>query len=150
MLSIKRNFIISVVTIALIVIVFLTNSKTLPHSFTIHTKGDFTSSAAGRNYEGTITFKNNVAVSGVQTYSADGSTYTYDKNGQTKSWNSFYECRIQDGQWLNTDGKPCEAKLLGGGYLESSRELIQEQIRSGALKPMKECQHLDLCYEIIR
>ena len=143
----KQKVILLVLIVALLGLVIFVlprihfNQNKLPNSFTLNVKGDYTSSGAERNYEGTLTFANNKLISGTESYS------TWLGGGCQTDCNKKYKCIIKDQQWIDAaGGGVCEIS----NYIPLTRVEIEQQIKNGRLKSFDNCGHLDTCYEIAK
>jgi len=137
-------FFLIAVFLTLVVFVLLKinfNQNKLPNSFTLNVKGDYTSSGAERNYEGTLAFTNNKLISGTESYT------TWLGGGCQTDCNKKYKCIIKNQEWVDAvGGGVCEIN----DYVPLTRDEIEQQIKNGQLKPFDNCGHLDTCYEIVK
>ena len=132
-----KKIIIGILVVLLIVIICLF-IKTF--TYNINIKGDFTSSGAQRNYNASLTFKGNILINGFETY------YVGEGGGCTVNCERTYNCKIINQKWFDSvDGSDCK---ISYPYISITRKGIQHQIISKELKPVSECGHRDLCYEI--
>lgn len=132
------------IIIGLIIIIsflFIYNKKN-ESSFIIKIRGDFTSSGAQRNYDASLIFKNNVLVDGAESY------YVGQGGGCKENCERINSCKIINGEWVDTTGLS-NCNIDYPFIPATTREGIEEQIKSKDLTPMNKCGHLDICYEIL-
>jgi hypothetical protein len=138
------------IVIALLIIIAVLGwkfRKSSPDSFTINATRSSSSSGGDRYYEGSVTFENGVAIKGFQNYKTNPGS----PNEKGVYIHTSYECELDNGQWINTaDRTTCNKGLLGGGWLEPTKEGVDQQINNEELKSKDKCQRFDMCYEIIK
>ena len=135
----KKNKKIFIGIVVLIIIMICLFIKISLHTFNI--KGDLTSSGAQRNYNASLMFIGNTLISGSETY------YVGEGGGCTTNCEHKNRCIIINQKWVGSFfGSECK---INYSNISTTRIGIERQILSKDLKPMSECGHGDLCYEII-
>ncbi|HSE56551.1 MAG TPA: hypothetical protein VLB02_00475 [Candidatus Paceibacterota bacterium] len=100
---------------------------------------DFTSSAATRTYDATVTFANKKLIQGNAIYSS----------GDTLGKERIVHCMITNQEWAATEIKDsCEFPFTTPA---TTKEGLELQIKNSELKPVnKTCGHDDLCYTLVQ
>ena len=133
----KILIVLGVIFIAIVAVWFFTK---IPSSFTINFERDQTSSGASRNYKANLTFIKGVLVGGSQTY------YVGQGGGCTTDCERTTICKIVNQNWVDSvNGGECSI----GSPVPLTIQGINQNIKSKEIKSMKDCRHLDLCYEIM-
>jgi hypothetical protein len=103
-------------------------------------RGDFTSSGATRNYEATLSFKDNILVSGTEKY------FVGQGGGCTTNCDRTDTCKISNQKWVDSiSGGVCKIEQ----YIPLTLEEIKEKIKIKEINPTSNCGRFDICYEII-
>lgn len=135
----KKLIVIIVIFIAIISFLFIK---------VIKITSDYSSSGGTeRKLETNLIFFNNILVSGSQSYIVTpGSTCS----GNPGDCGSKSECIAENQQWVDSVNKGVCNISSYIGNIPLTKQGIEEQIKSGVIKPMNSsCTHGDLCYKII-
>lgn len=109
----------------------------MPSSFTMKIHGDLSSSGASRFFDANLTFQTNKLVYGWQKYEV------WPTTGGSETEECLLNITTLD--WTNIEtNMPCKS------WLPLTIKEIQQKIDSGEFKPVNDCGHYDICYEIIK
>ncbi len=154
----KKKFIVLGTLLVIIVLLFIFKKPgVLSSSFTMKLHGDFTSSGAGRKYEAILKFTDKKLAEGTATYDIG------DINGE-----QHYECTFVNQQWVYTKSSviPSASYSLNQQWIDNHPDKtgsgcdlyindlstnaggVENNIKSGAIKPVSSCGHDDMCYEL--
>jgi len=143
-MKINKKVLIGIIIFLVIIIIggIVYINKNNQSSFIFKIKGDFTSSGAQRNYDASLTFVNNVLTEGTESY------YVGQGGGCTNNCERINSCKILNGEWVDVSGGS-NCKIDYPFVPSTTKNGIEQQIKSQELKPINKCGHLDLCYEVL-